>query len=144
MSGISTVNAAAANTSLGWAGSAIANLEAQNAPRPYAYVGGSALIRDLMQVTYGTVTPYYVFPPTAAELPDIGGASGYLANGLAGGTAYVFSPISCSVINRTSQFDVEINRARLLDSDRSEIRLRARLDYFFPYPGAICRGTGVP
>lgn len=144
VAGISTVNAAAANTSLGWAGSAIANLEAQNAPRPYAYVGGSALIRDMRQVTYGTVTPYFVFPPSVAELPQIWGADGYLANGLAGGTCYVYSPSSCYVINRTSQFDVEINRARLFDSDRSEIRLRARLDYFYPYPGAICRGTGVP
>ena len=122
----------------------IAALEAQNPPRPYAYVGGSALIRDMRQVTYGTVTPYFEFPPTSAELPQIWGADGYLANGLAGGTCHVYSPSSCYVVNRTSQFDVEVNRARLFDSDRSEIRLGARLDYLYPYPGAICRGTGVP
>jgi HK97 family phage major capsid protein len=144
VAGVAVVNASAAATSLGWAGSAIANLESANAARPFAIVGGSALVRDLRQVTYGTTIPEYVFPPTSGDMPTIWGAQTYMANGLAGGTVYAYSPSSCYIVNRTTQFDVEINRARLFDSDRSEIRLRARLDYFFPYSGAICRGTGVP
>ena len=72
------------------------------------------------------------------------GATGYLAPALNAGTAYVYSPSSCFTVNRTAQFDVEINRARLFDSDRSEMRLKDRLDFFFPYSGAICRGTAIP
>lgn len=146
ISGIGNVNASAANTSYLWAGSAVAYLEAQNAPRPYAFVGGSALVRDLRQVVVGTATPRV--PPASGggdgAIPTLYGAAGYMTNGLAGGTAYVYSPSSCYLINRTAAFDVEINRARLFDSDRSELRLKARLDYLFPYPGAICRGTAVP
>jgi hypothetical protein len=33
---------------------------------------------------------------------------------------------------------------RLFDSDRSEMRLKARMDFLFPYSAAICRGTAVP
>ena len=145
-SGIGNVNASAANTSYLWAGSAVAYLEGQNAPRPFAFVGGSALVRDLRQVVVGTATP--LVPPATGgsdgAIPTLYGATGYMANGLAGGTAYVYSPSSCYLVNRTSGFDIEINRARLFDSDRSEMRLRARLDYLFPYPGSICRGTAVP
>jgi hypothetical protein len=63
---------------------------------------------------------------------------------LAARTAYIYSPSSCWVVNRTSRFDVEIDRSRLFHTDSSEMRLRARLDFFFPYTGAIARGTAVP
>lgn len=85
-----------------------------------------------------------MFPVSSPDLPSLYGATGFLAQAVTGGTAYVYSPAACYIVNRTSEFDIEINRARLFDSDRSEMRLRARLDYFFPYSGAICRGTGVP
>ena len=76
----------------------------------------------------GSSVDSLMFPPTSEDLPTLYGARGYLAPALAGGTAYIYSPSSCYVVNRTTGFDIEINRARLFDSDRSEMRLRARLD----------------
>ncbi len=144
ISGIGNVSAAAANTSIAWAGSAIAFLESGYAPRPYVYVGGTSLAKDIRQIKAGTAYDPYLFPVGSEALPSLYGAEGFLAPALAAGTAYVYSPSSCFVVNRTQTFDVEINRARLFDSDRSEMRLKARLDFLFPYSAAICRGTAVP
>ena len=144
ISGIGNVSAAAANTSIAWAGSAIAFLESGYAPRPYVYVGGTSLAKDIRQIKAGTAYDPYLFPVGSEALPSLYGAEGFLAPALAAGTAYVYSPSSCFVVNRTQTFDVEINRARLFDCDRSEMRLKARLDFLFPYSAAICRGTAVP
>ncbi len=144
VSGIGNVNASTAASSITWAGSAVAALEAGYAPRPYVYVGGTSLAKDLRQVRGGTANDAYLFPVGSEDMPTIYGASGYVAPALNGGTAYFYAPSCCYLISRTQQFDVEVNRARLFDSDRSEMRLRARLDYFFPFPQAIVRGTAVP
>jgi hypothetical protein len=85
-----------------------------------------------------------LFPVGSEALPSLYGAEGFLAPALAAGTAYFYSPSSCFVVNRTQAFDVEVNRMRLFDSDRSEMRLKARMDFLFPYSAAICRGTAVP
>ena len=144
---ITSFNASTTATSLAWGGSAISALETANAPRPYAYVGGAALAKHLRNVRVdsgGTVGPY-AFPTSAEALPMIWGAEGFLANGLAGGTAYVYSPSSCYVVNRTSGFDIEVDRSRLFNSDESEMRLRARLDFLYPFGTATAvRGTAIP
>lgn len=75
------------------------------------------------------------------------GCPGLVAPHLAAGTAYFYSPSQCYVVNRTSGFEIEIDRSRLFNSDESEMRLKARLDFFFPYSGstgAIVKGTAVP
>lgn len=115
ISGIGNVSAAAANTSIAWAGSAIAFLESGYAPRPYVYVGGTSLAKDIRQIKAGTAYDPYLFPVGSEALPSLYGAEGFLAPALAAGTAYVYSPSSCFVVNRTQTFDVEINRARLFD-----------------------------
>lgn len=144
VAGIASINAAGAGTSIAWAGSVIATLESSYAPGPYAYVAGTALVRNLRTIKAGSTVDSLLFPPSSADLPTLWGATGYAAPAIAAGTLYVYSPAACYVVNRTSGLDIEINRARLFDSDRSEMRLRARLDYLWPYPTAICRGTGVP
>jgi hypothetical protein len=141
-----TVNASAAATNIAFAGSAISLLEGANAPRPYAYVGSSNLPRHLREVRVdsgGTVGPY-LFGVGEEELPTVWGARGYVNSALAAGTAYFYSPSACFVVNRTQGFDIEVDRSRLFHTDMSEMRLRARLDYFWPYPSAIVKGTAVP
>jgi HK97 family phage major capsid protein/HK97 family phage prohead protease len=144
VAGIGNVSAAAANTNIAWAGSAIAFLESGYAPRPYVYVGGTSLAKDIRAIKAGTAYDPYLFPVGSEALPSLYGAEGFLAPALAAGTAYFYSPSSCFVVNRTQAFDVEVNRMRLFDSDRSEMRLKARMDFLFPYSAAICRGTAVP
>jgi hypothetical protein len=124
----------------------ISHLESNSAPRPYAYVGGANLARHLRETRVGTggTVDEYLFPIGSEELPSIWGARGFVAPHLAAGTAYVYSPSACFVVNRTSGFDIEIDRSRLFNIDSSEMRLRARLDFFFPYTNAITRGTAVP
>jgi HK97 family phage major capsid protein len=144
--GVGNVNASAAATSITWGASAISTLEAANAPRPYSYAGAANLPKHLRGVRVdsgGTVGPY-LFPVGDEELPVLWGARGYVNSALASGTAYVYSPSSCFVVNRVNQFDIEVDRSRLFHIDSSEMRLKARLDFFFPYPTAIVRGTAVP
>jgi HK97 family phage major capsid protein/HK97 family phage prohead protease len=139
-----TQNAAANN--LKWAGSAIKFLEGNAAPRPYAYVGAENLgyrLREMRVGTNGTALDY-AFPIGAEEMPSLWGASGYIQPLLHAGTVYVYSPSSCFVVNRTSGFDVEVDRSRLFHTDQSEMRLRARLDIFTPYSSAVWRGTAFP
>ncbi len=142
-----TVNASTAATSAQWISSAMGTLEAANAPRPYAYVGGAALPKAMRSVrtdTGGTVGPF-TFNPSDGALPTVWGANGYVANGLAGGTAYVYSPELCYLVNRTSGFDIEVDRSRLFNLDMSEMRLRARLDYLWvssPFGGESRRLPG--
>ena len=144
LAGITTVNASAAATNVLWAGSAIAALEAGYAPRPYAYVAGTSLIKDLRQVKAGTAFDVPLVWPTSGDVPSLYGATGYLAPGISAGTCYFYSPSSCYLINRLQNFEIEVNRWRLFDSDRSEMRLRMRTDFFWPYASAIARGTGIP
>ena len=98
---IGNVTAAAANTSIAWAGSAVAFLESGYAPRPYVYVGGTSLAKDIRQIKAGTAYDPYLFPVGCEALPSLYGAEGFLAPALAAGTAYVYSPSSCFVVNRT-------------------------------------------
>jgi hypothetical protein len=58
-----------------------------------------------------------MFSPNSPDLPVLYGAGGYLASALVAGTVHVYSPSSCYVVNRTSALEIEINRARLFDSD---------------------------
>ena len=95
--GIGNVNASSANTSIGFAGSAVAALEAGFAPRPYVYVGGTSLIKDLRQIKAGTSYDAPLFPPTSEDLPALYGASGYLAPAITAGTCYFYWPSSCFV-----------------------------------------------
>jgi hypothetical protein len=81
--------------------------------------------------TGGTVDEY-LFGIGSEETPTVWGARGYTAPHLTAGTAYVYSPNACYVVNRTSGFDIEIDRSRLFNIDSSETRFRARLDFFFP------------
>jgi HK97 family phage major capsid protein len=71
VSGIGNVNASTASSNLFWPGSAIAFLEAQKRATPIRVRRRQRTHRDLSLITYGTVTPTYIFPPTSAELPDI-------------------------------------------------------------------------
>jgi HK97 family phage major capsid protein len=145
LAGIQSVNVSAAATSVAWAGSAIALLEAANAPRPYAIAGAAQLWKNTRLAKLGTSYDAPVVNPTSSgDVPALYGAQGYTANALTGGTAYIYSPSSCYVVNRYQEFMVEINRLRLFDSDRSEMRLKARLDVFFPYVAAAVKGTAVP
>jgi HK97 family phage major capsid protein len=147
LSGIGTVNAAGLSTgSVLWAGTAIANLEGNSAPRPYAYVGGTSLIRRLREVRTGSggTVDEFLFPVGSEDLPSLWGARGFIAPHLAGGTAYIYSPSSMYLVNRVSAFDIEVDRSRLFDRDMSEMRLRARVDVAVPYPTSVQRGTGVP
>ena len=124
------MNASTANTSIGFAGSAVAALEAGFAPRPYVYVGGTSLEGPAPDKA-GTSYDAPLFPPTSEDLPALDGASGYHAPAITAGTCYFYSPSSAFVVNRLPDFQIEVNRGRLFDSDRSEMRLRMRLDYFY-------------
>ena len=111
---------------------------------PYVWVSGTALVKNLRQVKAGSSVDRYMFRPTSEALPTLYGAGGYLAPALAAGTAYVYSPSSCfSLTGRRTSTSRSTGRG-WFDYDQSEMRLRARLDFFFPYPGAICRGTAIP
>ena len=141
-----TQSAAAISTNLKAMGSAVKFLEGNAATRPYAYVGRQNLsfrLRQLRTGTGGTALDY-AFPIGTEELPSIWGAKGYVAPHLHSGTVYMYSPSDCYVVNRTSGFDIEIDRSRLFHTDQSEMRLKARLDFFYPYTGSIWRGTAVP
>ena len=138
------MNCAGAGTSIAWAQNAVAALEANYAPRPYVWCSGTALVKDLRGVKAGTAVDSYLFSPAVEDLPTLYGAAGFLAPALTAGTVHVYSPSACYVVNRTSALEIEINRARLFDSDRSEMRLRSRLDYFFPYATAVAKGTAIP
>jgi len=147
IAGISNINASSLSTGgITWAGSAIALLEGASAPRPYTYVGGTALVRRLREVRVGSGgnTDAFLFPVGTEEIPSLWGARGRIAPHLNGGTAYFYSPSSCYLINRTAQFDIEVDRSRLFHQDMSEMRVKARLDFAFPYPAAIARGTAIP
>lgn len=147
IAGIGNVNAAGLSTgSVLWAGTAIATLEGAAAPRPYTYVGGTSLVRRLREVRVGSGgnVDEFLFPPTSEEVPSLWGATGRLAPHLNGGTSYFYSPSSCYLVNRIAQFDIEVDRSRLFHQDMSEMRVKARLDFAYPYPGTIVRGTAVP
>jgi HK97 family phage major capsid protein len=147
VAGITNVNMAGLSTgNILSAGTAIATLEANSAPRPYVYAGAANLTRRLREVRVGSGgnVDAFLFPVGSDDVPTLWGAPGYVAPHLAAGTAYLYSPSSCYVVNRTQGFDIEIDRSRLFHTDSSEMRLRARLDFFYPYPGAIVRGTAVP
>jgi hypothetical protein len=47
-------------------------------------------------------------------------------------------------VNRIAAFDIEVDRSRLFDRDMSEMRLKARVDFAYPYSTAINRATAVP
>ena len=86
-----------------------------------------------------------LFPPSCRDLPTLWGATWLSRSRDRGGHARTCTRrMRATWCSHDSSFDVEINRARLFDSDRSEMRLRARLDYLYPYPGSIARGTGIP
>lgn len=147
VSGIGNVNATGLSTgSVLWAGTAVANLEGNSAPRPYAYTGGTSLVRRLRETRVGSGgnTDAFLFPVGTDELPSLWGARGLIAPHLNGGTAYFFSPSSMYLVNRVAAFDIEVDRSRLFHQDMSEMRLKARVDFAFPYPTSIVRGTAVP
>jgi HK97 family phage major capsid protein len=147
VSGVATVNAAGLSTgSILWGGTAIATLEGAAVPRPYTYAGGTSLIRRLREVRVGAGgnVDGFLYPPTSGDVPPLWGATGSVAPHLSGGTAYFYSPSSMYLVNRVSAFDIEVDRSRLFDRDMSEMRLKARVDFAFPYPTAIVRGTAVP
>jgi hypothetical protein len=68
------------------------------------------MVKNLRGVKAGSSVDSYMFPPTSQDLPTLYGARGFLAPALAAGTAYVYSPPRCYVVNRTTGFDFEINR----------------------------------
>jgi hypothetical protein len=58
--------------------------------------------------------------------------------------ALPIGPASMYLVNRIAAFDIEVDRSRLFDRDMSEMRLKARVDFAYPYPTAINRATAVP
>jgi HK97 family phage major capsid protein len=142
-------NVSAAGLSSGdirFAGTAVVTLEGNSAPRPYTWVGGTSMVRRLREVRVGSggAVDEYLFPVGSEEVPPLWGASGFIAPHLNGGTAYFFSPSSMYLVNRIAAFDIEVDRSRLFDRDMSEMRLKARVDFAYPYPTAINRATAVP
>ena len=100
-------------------------------------------LRNVRVDSGGTVGPY-AFDTGSDSLPTIWGAQGFLANGLAGGTAYVVRTGHCYLVNRTSAFDIQVDRSRLFNSDESEMRLQRPPRLLLPVQRRIVRGTAVP
>jgi hypothetical protein len=121
MGGIAGTSVNASGLSSGnllWAGTAISFLESNAAPRPYVHVGAPNCARRLRELRVGSggTVDEFLFPVGTEEVPSVWGARGYVAPHLAAGTAYIYSPSSCHVVNRTSGFDIEIDRSRLSTS----------------------------
>jgi HK97 family phage major capsid protein len=131
---------------------AIALLEAENVPGPYAILANPRTWKTVRKLKDDQHRPLLGDSFSTDSPMSVYGVPVFLTNQLSvaetqgsantGSSAYVFAPAEVALVSRQDAV-AELDRSRLFNSDQSEMRAKLRADLIVPHPKAVVRIAGI-